>query len=78
MGAVLSKRLRIVGTALRSRPLEEKVALAREFARRIVPLFESGRLQPVIDRVFSFAEIGAAHELLASDATFGKLVLRWE
>ena len=78
MGAVLSKRLRIVGTALRSRPLEEKFALAREFARRIVPLFESGRLQPVIDRVFNFAEIGAAHELLASDATFGKLVLRWE
>lgn len=78
MGTVLSKRLRIVGTALRSRPLEEKAALAREFARRVVPLFESGRLLPVIDRVFSFAEISAAHELLASDATFGKLVLRWE
>jgi NADPH2:quinone reductase len=78
IGALLRKRLTMVGTMLRSRPLEEKIALAREFAERIVPLFEAGRLKPVVDRALSFAEIRAAHELMESNKTFGKIVLRWE
>ena len=78
LSAVMSKRLRIVGTVLRSRPIEEKIALAREFSDRMLPLFESGRLRPVVDRVFPFEEIGAAHELMESNATFGKVVLRWD
>ena len=78
MGVLLRKRLTIVGTSLRGRPLEEKIALAREFSERIVPLFEAGRLKPVVDRVFPFAEIRAGHELMESNKTFGKIVLRWE
>ena len=78
MGVLLRKRLTMVGTALRSRTLEEKIALARDFAERGVPLFESGRLKPVVDRVLSFAEIRAAHELMESNKTFGKIVLRWD
>jgi NADPH:quinone reductase len=77
MGVVLRKRLTIVGTVLRARPLEEKISLAREFEERVVPLFEGGRLEPVVDRVFSFEEIRAAHDLMESNATFGKIVLRW-
>jgi putative PIG3 family NAD(P)H quinone oxidoreductase len=77
MGVLLRKRLTIVGTTLRARPLEEKIVLAREFSERIVPLFDAGRLKPVVDRVFSFDEIRAAHELMHSNATFGKIVLRW-
>jgi putative PIG3 family NAD(P)H quinone oxidoreductase len=78
MGMLLRKRLTMVGTALRSRTLEEKIALARDFAERGVPLFESGRLKPVVDRVFPFAEIRAAHDLMESNKTFGKIVLRWD
>lgn len=78
MGVLLRKRLTIVGTVLRARPLEEKIALAREFSERMVPLFESGRLRPVVDRVFPFDEIRAAHELMESNQTFGKIVLRWD
>jgi len=77
MGVLLRKRLTMVGTMLRSRPLEEKASLAREFTERAVPLFNAGRLKPVVDRVFSFDEIRAAHELMQSNATFGKIVLRW-
>jgi NADPH:quinone reductase-like Zn-dependent oxidoreductase len=77
MGVLLRKRLTIVGTMLRSRQLEEKISLAREFSERAVPLFEAGRLKPVVDKVFSFDEIRAAHELMKSNATFGKIVLRW-
>ena len=78
MGVLLRKRLTIVGTVLRARPLEEKIALARDFAVRVVPLFEAGRIKPVVDRIFSFAEVRTAHELMESNATFGKIVLRWE
>jgi putative PIG3 family NAD(P)H quinone oxidoreductase len=78
MGVVLGKRLSIVGTVLRTRPIEEKIALAREFAERVIPLFESGRLKPVVERVISFSDIRTAHELLESNATFGKVVLRWD
>ena len=77
LGMVLGKRLTIVGTMLRGRPLEEKIALAREFSSRIVPLFESGALQPVVDEVIPFARIRDAHARLASGDTFGKLVLTW-
>ena len=77
LGVVLRKRLKIIGTALRSRTPEEKASLAREFSQRVVPMFDSGQLRPVVERVFSFAEIREAHALLASNTTFGKLVLRW-
>jgi NADPH2:quinone reductase len=78
MGILLRKRLTIVGTVLRARPLEEKIAIAREFSDRVVPLFEAGRLQPIVDRVLPFEEIRIAHELMESNSTFGKIVLRWQ
>jgi NADPH2:quinone reductase len=78
MGALLRKRLTIVGTVLRSRPLEEKIELGRDFSEHVVPLFETGKITPVVDRVLSFQEIRAAHELMESNKTFGKLVLRWD
>lgn len=77
MGVLLRKRLTIVGTVLRARPLEEKITLAREFSERMVPLFDSGRLRPVVDRVLSFDEIRDAHRLMQSNGTFGKIVLAW-
>jgi NADPH2:quinone reductase len=77
LGVVLRKRLHIQGTVLRSRPLEEKIAVARDFSSRMVPLFETGRLRAVIDSVRSFDEIREAHEDMESNANFGKIVLRW-
>ena len=78
MGLLLRKRLTMIGTVLRARPLEEKIALARDFAIHAIPLFDAGLLKPVIDRVMPFAEIRAAHELMESNGTFGKIVLRWD
>lgn len=77
MGVLLRKRATVIGTILRARPLDEKIALATEFSDRVVPLFETGRLKPIVDRVFPFAEIRAAHQLMESNATFGKIVLSW-
>jgi NADPH:quinone reductase-like Zn-dependent oxidoreductase len=78
MGLVLRKRLTMIGTVLRARPLEEKIALARDVSAHLIPLFDAGKLKPVVDRVLSFSEIRKAHEAMASNETFGKIVLRWE
>jgi NADPH2:quinone reductase len=78
MGVILRKRLTMIGTTLRARPLEEKIALARDASEHLIPLFDAGKLRPVVDRVLSFEEIRKAHELMASNETFGKIVLRWE
>ena len=77
MGLLMRKRLTLVGTVLRARPIEEKIRLARIFTDRIVPLFSAGRLAPVVDSVHSFEDVAAAHQLMESNATFGNVVLQW-
>ncbi len=75
-GLVLRKRLEIIGTALRTRPLEEKIEAARLLARHGVPWFVSGQVKPLVDRVFPMAQAGEAHAYVASDASFGKVMLQ--
>jgi NADPH:quinone reductase len=77
LGLLLRRRIRIVGTVLRTRPLEEKIALAREFSSTVLPLLSSGKIRPVIDRVYPFAEIADAHRQMEENDTFGKIVLKW-
>ncbi len=76
LGGVLRKRLRIFGTVLRARPLEEKIAAVRSFEAQVVPLFQRGLLAPVIDTVMDLDAAAAAHARMASNAGFGKIVLR--
>jgi NADPH2:quinone reductase len=75
LGALMGKRARVHGTLLRSRQLEEKATLAQAFARRWLPLFASGRLVPVVDRVYPLAEVSDAHRYMETNANFGKIVL---
>lgn len=72
---VLGKRVRIFGTVLRARPLEEKIAATRAFEAQVVPLLERGTVKPVVDRVLPLAEAARAHEHMASNQGFGKIVL---
>lgn len=78
LSTLLVKRLRMTGTVLRSRPLEEKIALAQAAERHLLPLFRSGALKPVIDAVVPMQDIRNALTRMASNETVGKLVLRWE
>jgi len=75
--AFMSRRLTLVGTVLRSRPLEQKIAAARAFAEHVEGRFEDGRLRPVVDRVFAMEEAPAAHRHVEEGQNFGKVVLRW-
>jgi putative PIG3 family NAD(P)H quinone oxidoreductase len=72
---ILRKRLHIIGTVMRARSLEEKIAITAAFARDVVPLLANGSIQPVIDSVFPLERIQDAHRRLESNETFGKVVL---
>ncbi|MDP1919474.1 MAG: NAD(P)H-quinone oxidoreductase [Myxococcales bacterium] len=74
---VLGKRLTLIGTTLRARALEEKIAVARRFEQLVVPHFVTGRLQPIVDATVPISEAPAALERLAANETFGKTVLTW-
>jgi putative PIG3 family NAD(P)H quinone oxidoreductase len=73
---VMQKRLRIFGTTLRGRSVAEKTRVTEAFEREVVPLLADGTIAPVVEAILPLAEANAAYELLASDATFGKVILR--
>jgi NADPH2:quinone reductase len=75
IGKLLPKRATIIGTVLRGRPLEEKIAITQRFGREVVPLFDDGRLRPVIDSRYPLARVGEAHEHMEANANVGKIVL---
>ncbi|MCB1030011.1 MAG: NAD(P)H-quinone oxidoreductase [Acidimicrobiales bacterium] len=75
LGALLPKRARLVGTVLRARPLEEKVAASRLFEREVVPVIEAGVIKPVIDRRFPIDAIADAHRYMETNANVGKIVI---
>lgn len=77
LAALLTKRLHLVGTTLRSRALDERIAVARHVERRVLPLFEHGTLEPVVESVSSVRDLVPALERLAANETFGKVVLTW-
>jgi putative PIG3 family NAD(P)H quinone oxidoreductase len=76
LGQILSKRLRLQGTTLRSRPIEQKMTLTQKFAKQILPFFADGRLKPIIDRCFELGEVAQAHHYMESSSNFGKIVLK--
>lgn len=77
LGILVGKRLSLQGSVLRSRPLEEKAALAQSFSRSVLPLFEQGALKPVVAAVMPMTEVREAHRRMEADEVLGKLVLTW-
>jgi putative PIG3 family NAD(P)H quinone oxidoreductase len=75
LGALLMKRIRVFGTTLRGRSVDEKAAATAAFARDVVPMLADGRVVPVVARTLPLADGPAAYDLLASDAVFGGIVL---
>jgi putative PIG3 family NAD(P)H quinone oxidoreductase len=75
IGPLMAKRAKLVGTTLRSRPIYEKMALAKHFERDLLPLFASGELRATIDSEFALADLASAHEHMEANSNFGKIVL---
>lgn len=75
VGKLLPKRAAVVGTVLRSRPLEEKIEVTQRFAREMLPLFDHGPFDPVIDRRYPLDDIAAAHEHMEANLNIGKILI---
>jgi putative PIG3 family NAD(P)H quinone oxidoreductase len=75
LGKLLFKRQQIIGTALRSRNIADKIKLTQEFAAYAMPRFADQRLRPVIDRIFDWTDVAEAHKYMESNANIGKIVL---
>ena len=75
MGLMMMKRLRIIGSTLRARPIPEKAQIMDALYEHIWPHFESGAIQPVIETTIGIEQAQQAHDLVAADQTVGKVVL---
>jgi NADPH:quinone reductase len=75
LSLALTKRLRIIGTVLRARSIEEKAEATRKFAEEILPLLANGTVVANVDKVFPMDQVAEAHEYLESNRSFGKVVL---
>ncbi len=75
VGRILTRRLTITGSTLRSRSLTEKAAIASAVREWVWPLIDEGRMVPVIDRTFPLIEAAAAHRLMESSRHIGKIIL---
>jgi putative PIG3 family NAD(P)H quinone oxidoreductase len=75
LAAIYAKRITIIGTLLSPRSLAYKIQLTREFVRDVLPLFEEGKVKPVIDRIYPLEEVGEAHRRMEENKNIGKLVL---
>ncbi|WP_027417018.1 NAD(P)H-quinone oxidoreductase [Aneurinibacillus terranovensis] len=76
LGLLLSRRLQVIGTALRTRSVEDKIKLTKEFSEFALPRFADGRLKPVIDSVFDWEHVNDAHAYMEQNKNIGKIVLR--
>ncbi|MDC3343189.1 NAD(P)H-quinone oxidoreductase [Pseudomonadales bacterium] len=76
LAKLMMKRLRVVGSTLRARPLEEKASIMAELSQYVWPKISQGKIVPIIQQVFPIQSASAAHELMASDVTIGKVVLK--
>ncbi len=75
VGLLLRKRLKVVGSTLRNRPLAEKIKITRQFGEQFWPMLLSGELRPIIDTTFPIEQAQAAHEYVALDKNIGKVIL---
>lgn len=75
LGLLMMKRLRVVGSTLRARPIAEKAAVMDALKRDVWPDFENGSIKAIIERTFPVEEAAAAHALVAGNRTVGKVVL---
>jgi putative PIG3 family NAD(P)H quinone oxidoreductase len=75
LAVLMQKRAALHGTVLRTRGLDERIALAKHLQRALLPLFANGGLRAEIDSEFPLNEMRAAHERMEANRNFGKIVI---
>ena len=75
LALLMMKRIRIIGSTLRARSIEEKAVIMSQLVERVWPKIESGEIRPIADTILPITDADKAHELVASDRTIGKVIL---
>jgi NADPH:quinone reductase len=76
LGMLMGKRISMRGVTMRTRTLEEKLAVTRRFATSVLPLLANGKVKPVVDQVYPLEKIAEAHKVMEENRNFGKLIVR--
>ena len=76
LNTMLRRRLRLVATTLRSRPVEQKAAIVARAEHALLPLLATGAIRPVVGRVLPLGDVAEAHRLVEAGGVVGKVVLR--
>ena len=76
LAQLMIKRARIIGSTLRARPVAEKAKIMGQLEDEVWPKISEGSIVPVIEQVFAIEEAGAAQELVSTDTTVGKVILK--
>ncbi|MET3711861.1 NADPH2:quinone reductase [Sphingomonas trueperi] len=75
LNLLLHNHLRLVGTVMKSRDADEKRAMVRRFVENLLPLFENGKLRPILASTFPLDRASDAHRRMEGGGAFGKIVL---
>ena len=75
LGLLMVKRQKIIGSTIRARSNETKNIVMQELSEKVIPLFESGMLKPVIHKTFYFDECNEAQEIMEANENIGKIIL---
>jgi NADPH:quinone reductase-like Zn-dependent oxidoreductase len=76
LDALHSKRLKLFGVSNKLRTAAQRAATVEGFKRDFLPFFASGKLKPLVDRVYDFADLPKAKDYMESNAQVGKIVVR--
>jgi putative PIG3 family NAD(P)H quinone oxidoreductase len=76
LALMMVKRQSIIGSVLRSRPVQEKSEIVAEFTRRALPKFADRTIVPIIEKVFTIDQVVDAHRMMEEDRHFGKIVMK--
>ena len=75
LGMMMTRRLRVIGSTLRARTIAAKALVLDALKDRVWPLIEEGMIRAVVERELPIEKAKAAHELIASNDTFGKVAM---
>ena len=73
---ILAKRIQIIGSTLRTRSVQEKIELTKDFEAFSYNLFKEGKLKPVIDSIYNWRDVMEAHQYMEDNNNIGKIILK--
>jgi tumor protein p53-inducible protein 3 len=76
LATLMGRRLRMIGSVLRSRSLAEKIEIKQQLMEQFWPLLEKGTIQPVIDSIYPIEQSNEAHQRMTNNQNIGKIVLQ--